>query len=300
MNSPDNMLFHQRSTHSGTYLVTKGKIDKLQVENAGEFSSLIYPYWHPSGKFIAFSSNNIKQDFHFSNPNRIEVFDLASDIVLYDMEKKELFSNPHLSSNEHLETFPTFSPDGKQLYFCSSTSRQMPESFQEMKYHLIRIAFDSSTRTFAHNPDTLYNAEKDGRSAKFPRISPDGKFLMFTISDYGNFSVWHKDADLRLLNLVTYEIDSLPDVNSRDVESYHSWSSNSRWFVFSSRRTDGLYTRPYLCYMDENGKTGKPFLLPQKNANYYDYSLFSFNIPELVKGKVNVSAYELAQFSIKQ
>ena len=86
----------------------------------------------------------------------------------------------------------------------------------------------------------------------------------------------------------------LVEVNSDDVESYHSWSSNSRWFVFSSRRIDGLYTRPYIAYVDEDGKVGKPFLLPQKDAGFYQSFMKSFNIPEFITGKVKVRGRVLA------
>jgi Tol biopolymer transport system component len=68
-----------------------------------------------------------------------------------------------------------------------------------------------------------------------------------------------------LVDLNTGISRSLTEVNSNDVESYHNWSSNSRWFVFSSRRIDGLYTRPFIANIDANGKIGKPFLLPQKD-----------------------------------
>jgi len=84
-------------------------------------------------------------------------------------------------------------------------------------------------------------------------------------------------------------------VNSDDTESYHSWSSNSRWFIFSSRRIDGLYTRPFIAYMDENGKAGKPFLLPQKDTEYYDRLLFSFNIPEFINARVDFNISELEE-----
>ena len=120
---------------------------------------------------------------------------------------------------------------------------------------------------------------------------------MYTVSDYGNFSIWHKDADLRLLDMLTGKTDSLLQVNSNAVESYHSWSSNSRWFVFSSRRDDGLYTRPYICYLGANGVPGKPFLLPQKETDYYERSLFSFNIPEFIRGKIKVDTYKLIDIS---
>lgn len=300
MQNPDNMVFHQRSTHAGTYLLTEGKTRKLQPKEKPEGHSLVYPHWHPSGRYIAFSSNDTKQDFHLASPNRVEVFDQSSDIFLYDLETDELVSDSLLCSKGNMETFPAFSPDGKTLYFCSSPAQPMPESYEEAKYNLLSLAFDPETRTFGQVIDTLYNAEQEKRSAKFPRISPDGRFLMYTLSDYGNFSIWHRDADLQLLDMETHQADSLPQVNSGDVESYHSWGSNSRWFVFSSRRVDGLYTRPYICYIDKNGVAAKPFLLPQKDADYYTRSLFSFNIPELIKGKVDVSTYDLVQFTLNQ
>ena len=282
MQNPDRMLFHQRALHAGTYILTDGDIEKLDTKTERTISALVYPAWHPSGRYVAFSTNDTKQDFHLSDANRVEVFDNRSDVVVYDVEKHEIVTAPHLSSEENMETFPAFSSDGRRLYFCSAPACRMPESYREIRYNLQSIAFDPEKRSFGQTIDTLYNANEEGRSAKLPRVSPDGRFLMYTVSDYGNFSIWHKDADLRLLDMLTGKTDSLLQVNSNDVESYHSWSSNSRWFVFSSRRDDGLYTRPYICYLGANGVPGKPFLLPQKETDYYERSLFSFNIPELM------------------
>ena len=78
-----------------------------------------------------------------------------------------------------------------------------------------------------------------------------------------------------------------PATVTSDTESYHSWSSNSRWIVFSSRRIDGLYTRPYFAYIDEEGNASKPFLLPQKDTDYYHRFMKSYNIPEFITGKVS-------------
>jgi hypothetical protein len=109
---------------------------------------------------------------------------------------------------------------------------------------------------------------------------------MFTLSSYGNFSIWHKDADLYMIDLETKKAYPLDALNSDDVESYHSWSSNSRWVVFSSRRIDGLYTRPHFAYIDAEGNASKPFLLPQKDVEFYHYFMKSYNIPEFITGKV--------------
>ena len=297
MQNPDRMLFHQRALHAGTYILTDGDIEKLDTKTERTISALVYPAWHPSGRYVAFSTNDTKQDFHLSDANRVEVFDNRSDVVVYDVEKHEIVTAPHLSSEENMETFPAFSSDGRRLYFCSAPACRMPESYREIRYNLQSIAFDPEKRSFGQTIDTLYNANEEGRSAKLPRVSPDGRFLMYTVSDYGNFSIWHKDADLRLLDMLTGKTDSLLQVNSNDVESYHSWSSNSRWFVFSSRRDDGLYTRPYICYLGANGVPGKPFLLPQKETDYYERSLFSFNIPEFIRGKIKVDTYKLIDIS---
>lgn len=297
MQNPDRMLFHQRTTHGGTYVIIDGEIEKLNTKTEQLMSALVYPSWHPSGRFAAFSVNDTKQDFHYADPNRVEVFDNASDVVVYDLEKHEVLADSLLMSKEAMETFPTFSPDGRRLFFCSAPTQAMPDAFRSVKYHLLSVSFDPDKRVFGNQIDTLYNARESGRSAKFPRVSPDGKYLMYTVSNYGNFSIWHKDADLQLLDLESGVVDALEAVNSEDVESYHSWSSNSRWFVFSSRRDDGLYTRPYLCFLDAQGRPGKPFLLPQKSVDYYDNLLYSFNIPELVKGPVRVDKQALIQIS---
>lgn len=288
MQNPDKMLFHMRETYPGTILIDGDKIEKLNTKTKQTISSLVYPSWHPSGKYVAFSVNSTKQGFHMNDRNRIEVFDEASDVVVYDVEKHEIVTTTHLFSKNAFETFPTFSPDGKTLYFCTAEARPIPEEYSEIKYSLCSIAFNPDNRSFGSVVDTLYNANASGRSASFPRVSPDGKYLMYTLSGYGNFSIWHKDADLFMADLSTGENIPVDILNSDDVESYHSWSSNSRWVIFSSRRIDGLYTRPYIAYIDKNGKAHKPFLLPQKDTRFYDLFMMSYNIPEFITGKVKV------------
>lgn len=288
MQNPDKMLFHMRETYPGTLLIDGNKIEKLNTKTEQTISSLVYPSWHPSGKYVAFSVNTTKQGFHAHDRNRIEVFDEASDVVVYDVAKHEIVTTARLFSKDAFETFPTFSPDGKRLYFCTAKARPIPKEYSEIKYNLCSIGFDPNTRSFGSEVDTLYNAAVSGQSASFPRVSPDGKHLMYTVSGYGNFSIWHKDADLYMADLSTGKSVPLDILNSKDVESYHSWSSNSRWVIFSSRRIDGLYTRPYIAYIDEKGNACKPFLLPQKDAGFYDRLMMSYNIPEFITGKVKV------------
>ena len=299
MQNPEKMLFHIRAVNPGTLLIDGNHIEKLNTKTAQTMSALVYPSWHPSGKYVAFSVNDTKQSFHTTDPNRVEVFDFDSDVVVYDVNRHEIITSPFLFSDSIFETFPTFSPDGKTLYFCTADTFLMPDEFNKVKYSLCAVSFDPESRKFGTHVDTLYQAKaRGGRSVSFPRVSPDGKYLMFTLSDYGNFSIWHKDADLYMLNLQNKQILPLDILNSKDVESYHSWSSNSRWVVFSSRRIDGLYTRPFIAYIDSEGRAAKPFLLPQKDVDFYHRFMKSYNIPELITDKVNQNGYRLSEKAI--
>jgi hypothetical protein len=123
---------------------------------------------------------------------------------------------------------------------------------------------------------------------------------MYTETAYGQFPIWHKDAEIRMVDLENRQSIDMSAINSSETESYHSWSSGSDWVVVSSRRDNSLYTLPYLCYIGTDGKPGKPFLLPQEDPEMYDYLLYSFNIPELVTGEVDINPYEIQQAALNK
>ena len=100
-----------------------------------------------------------------------------------------------------------------------------------------------------------------------------------------------------LYNLKEKRFINMQHANSDDTESYHSWSSNNRWIVFSSRREDGLYTRPYIAFVGKDGQVGKAFMLPQKDPEYYKYLTKSYNIPEFVNSKVDLDAYGVSRIA---
>ena len=280
-----------RATHGGTYVIQNEKISKLNTKTEQTISNMTYPYWHPSGNFITTSVNDIKQFFHSVKEKKMEVFDLESDVIVYDVQNKEILSKASLITKEHFETFPSFSPDGKWFYFCSTPAQEMPNNYDKVRYNLCIVAFDAEKKEFVMPIDTLVHA--DSLSSTMPRISPNGRFLMYTETAYGQFPIWHTGAELRMIDLENRQSIDMSTMNSPDTESYHSWSSNSQWVVFSTRRDNGLYTLPYICHIDKNGKPSKPFLLPQENPDTYDYLLYSYNIPELTTGPVEVSPYEI-------
>lgn len=297
--NPGKMVFHMREKNGGTYIIDGDTVQKFNTKTDNTISAVVYPQWSADGRFIAFSNNDIFQVFHSSNRNRIEVYDAKSDVVVYDVQANELVSCPVLMQEDVLETYPTFSPDGRTIYFCSSPRQEVPEGYRGIRYSICSIAFDPQTRSFGEKVDTLYNAFRTGRNAVFPRVSPDGRYLMFTESDYGCFSIWHKESELCWIDLETGKMRVLEELNSPDVDSYHSWSSNGRWVVFSSRRIDGLYTRPYIAHVSGDGKISKPFILPQRKPSFYHDFMKSYNIPEFVTGRVAVSEAEISECARK-
>ena len=288
------MSLHVRGSNGGTIIKTGENMKIANTKTDETLSACVYPYWHPSGRFIAYSVNKTVQFFHSSRDKLIEVIDLASDIVVYDIETNELLSC-NLLTTDNFETFPAFSPDGKTLYFCCAAQQKMPEEYREVRYNLCSISFDASNKTFGTKVDTLIFANSESKSVSFPKPSFDGKFIMYTLLDYGNFGIWHPEADLYVLNLENNTTHKLSEANSDYADSYHNWSSNSRWFVFGSRRMDRTYTRPYIAAIDENGQASKPFLLPQKNPNHYIYQLYSYNVPEFISSPVKFDANSVAE-----
>ena len=293
---PREMSLHIRGPHGATIIQKNDVLKFMDTKTDETISACVYPYWHPEGRFIAYSVNKTQQTFHSSKEKLIEVLDLASDVVVFDTETNEILSCDLLMT-PNFETFPVFSPDGKTLYFCCASEQKLPEDYLEIRYNLCSISFDAETRTFGAKIDTLIRADIMKKSVSFPKPSFDGKYIMYTLLDYGNFGIWHQEADLYLLNLEDLSTRELTEANSPYSDSYHNWSSNSRWFVFGSRRMDGvLYTHPYIAAFDENGQVGKPFLLPQKNPQtYYLESLFSYNVPEFINAPVELNANRAAR-----
>jgi hypothetical protein len=297
---PERMSLHLRGEYGATILLNGNETNLYNTKTDQTLPACVYPYWHPSGKYIAYSVNQTQQAFHEIKDERVEVIDLQSDIVVYNVETNELFSCPQLKADDTFETYPSFSPDGRTLYFCSAERKPIPEAYDKLQYSLCRISFDPEAGTFGTQTDTLVNAREINRSVSHPRPSYDGKYLMYAQARYGNFLIWHREADLWLYDLQTDERRELTEVNSPDADSYHSWATNSRWFVFGSRRTDGLYTRPYIASVDEKGNAGKPFLVPQEDPAYYETTLYSFNVPEFITGPVKLNIREVEEKALSK
>ena len=293
--NPDRMQFHARQNHGGTLIAYDGRMKKVDMKSDSILSAGVYPAWHPWLKLIVYSTDKTLQSFHTTDRNKIEVYDTESDLIAYDIDKGEV-TNLENDTTE-LEVFPAWAPDGKTLYYCSahferqdtalSRQREIVKRSRQLKYNIYRKAFDPATMRFGAR-ELVFAADSLGKSATLPRVSPDGRYLLFTMGEYGVFHIWHHDADLWMLDLKTGEARAARELNSADTESYHSWSSNGKWIVFSSRRDDGTYTRPFFSHIGNDGRGTKPFELPSEDPDYHRQLMRCYNIPEFMHGPVTV------------
>ena len=292
--NPDQYVFHARGDHGATIIHRNGKEEYLKARNDSLGGAMVYPYWHPGGRYCAFSTNKTSQMFHTASMQRIDVYDSSSDVFVYDTQTHTILQDTLIMKKYWAENAPAFSPDGKWLYFTTARRQIYPTDYDKEKYSLCRVSFDETTGKIGTEVDTLVNADKTGKSVSWPRPSYDGRYLMYAQADYGYFSVWHPEADLWLLDLESGETRKMDEVNSDRSESLHNWSTNSRWFLFTSRRDDGLYSRVYLSYIDQQGKAAKPFLLPQRNPKeFYRRLLYSYNTPDFTSRAVETKQESL-------
>jgi Tol biopolymer transport system component len=287
-----------RGSLSGTFFYSGSDLKKVNLKTKEMKNGSVYPRWHPSGRFVAFSSNKIIQQFHSSDNKKIEVSDLESSLVLYDKEKNVITPIIFPGSEKFMDTYPEWTPDGTTLYFCRAKSVGENYDYSQIRYNLYKASFDAASGKFG-DAELAFNADTSGKSISFPRISPSGRYLVMTMQDYGCFPIWHKETDLWILDLETNNSDRM-NLNSDYTDSYHSWSSNGKWIVFSSKRDDGLTARPYFAYIDDNGQSAKPFLLPAKDPDFYDHFIKSYNVPEFSDIEIRLNPGKLRRISLRE
>lgn len=347
--NPKRIQFHVRQYLGGTIIAYDGKLQKINLKTDSTLSAGVYPTWHPTKPWIVYSTNNTGQSFHTRDVQKIEVQDTKSNLIFYNLETNEV--TPITRDTTDFDCFPFWSPDGKYIYYVSchwekrdtvNMDFELIKYYKEVQYNLYRKPFNEQTQTFGPR-ELIYDAVARNRSVTLPRVSPDGRWLMFTEGQFGVFHIWHNTADLYLMDLAQaqpveptpvtiYSPNSLPEsvlppqannvvretiadslreeqglrsplpthirpiteLNSPDVESWHCWSSNGAWVIFSTRRTDGNFTRPFIAHHDGNGHFTRPFELPQDDPQYHRQFMRSYNIPEFLSGPVTIRPQEFA------
>ncbi len=291
-NKPGILMFGVRSSvfGSGTILVRDDRIDKIGT-NFGHTT------WHPTGKVAAYSMFDVRMFFHTARTEVRDVVEFDSLLGYLILDGCKTKTVPAIADKSQLETQPSWSPDGKYLYFASAPKlwtdkgRFPPDQYDKLQYDIRRIPYDVETDTWG-SVETIISAGKLGLSCLAPRVSPDGRWLLFSACAYGCFAIYQPSSDLYLMDLGNGQIHRL-ECNSEFVDSWHSWSANSRWIGFSSKRPTGLFTRVYFAYIDESGKARKPFVLPQEDPEFYDSFMYAFNVPEMATWRIDIKKKQM-------
>ncbi len=299
-NRPDEMLLGVRSSKYGvgTLLVDDGVVTKIGAKFG-------YTSWHPSGRMAVYSVNNLPMFYHAARNEPRDTVDLDSLLACYLADKKTIVVEPRLAQKDRLENWPAWSGDGKYLYFCSAAKRwsnktpHPPEQYDQVRYDLMRISYDVDSNTWGEI-ETVLSSRDTRQSIAMPRCSPDGRWLSFCMCNYGFFPTWQQESDLYLMDLRKYQETGRAayrrlDINSDRSESWQTWSSNSRWIVFSSKRLHGVFTRLFLSYVDASGNVRRPIVLPQKNPDYYESCILAFNTSELITDLPKMRGEKLAR-----
>ncbi len=305
-NRTDKMLIGIRSVDYGSSALLvearppaarDGRVSKIGTKFG-------YTSWHPSGNVAAFSVNDVRLFFHSSAREVRDVMDFDSFLAYYLVDSKVAKTSPDIARKDRLETYPTWSPDGQYLYFCSaerpsSDPADIFQNYSQIKYDLVRISYDLAHDRWGQL-ETVLSALQTGLSILLPRVSPDGRWLLFCMCDYGCFPVYQRSSDLYMIDLADaqqtgqYKYRRL-QINSDQSESWHSWSKNSRWIAFSSKRQSGVFTRIYISYADADGQVYKPIVLPQRDPAYYDSCLWTYSLPEFVTEPVRATKEKLGR-----
>jgi len=288
---PSHLVLHVRGPHGMAAIIAHdGKVERKDLKTPFGSSPAAFSSWHPGGRILAFSVNKFIMQYHSVGEVR-DIFDSGSAVAIYRLDDDRVTSTDALRQPDRNVSWPAWSADGKYLYYCDGP-RLTKERYREALYDLKRIAYDAAADAWG-KPETVLAARDTGLSILEPRPSPDGRWLLFLMCDYGSLPVYAASSDLYLLDLGTGRYTKMA-LNTNRAETYHGWSTNSRWIVFSSKRDDGVFQRPYFAYLDASGQDHKPFLLPQADPTFYDDHITMFTVPELLRSPVTVTERELA------
>ena len=236
--NPERVQFHVRQYLGGTVIAYDGKVQKINLKTDSTISAGVYPTWHPVKPWIVYSTNHTGQSFHTRDVQKIEVQDTKSNLIFYDLENNTV--TPITRDTTDFDCFPFWSPDGKYIYYVSAhwekrdtvqMDFELIKNYKDVQYNLYRKPFDESTRTFGER-ELMYDAVLRNRSVTLPRVSPDGRWLMFTEGKFGVFHIWHNDADLFLMDLTQAQpIEPTPAIRHTDdtlPESVHATNNVER------------------------------------------------------------------------
>lgn len=264
-----------------------------QVSPDGQYIATMIQGLNPKEKDTLnnFYSANFK-DYKF-----LQVFyPTRGMLAWYSRDSGMLQPLPGADDPRFVHTNQVWTPDGKYLIFARAASRdayipgvkmaERPNDPNEtqIQYDLYRIPFNGGK---GGKPERILGASENGYSNAFPKVSPDGKWIVFTRSRNGQ--LMRPDGKLCIVPLAGGEARVL-EGNTPLMNSWHSFSPNSRWLVFSSK-SRGPYTKMFITHIDEQGNSTPALLLEDSTAANRAVNLPEFvNIPADGLMKIDVPA----------
>jgi len=297
-NDPNTAAIVIRSPHyqNSLLVISNGVAEAIR-------GSVGFIAWHPKGSVVASSFSKPRLVLHTARNDMRDIAELEGLIGYFTLGSDTVKRVPGLFDNSRLRAFPFWSPDGGYLYYCSAPNpwtnmaTVTATSHTQAKYDLMRVSYDLDHDKWGV-PEMVLPVSELGFSVAQPRISPDGRWIFFCAIPYGCWPTYDSTSDIYVIDVNAGQAAGKftarkLELNSSECESWLSWSSNSRWVVFSSKRISPLFNRPHISYVSPDGHCSKPFILPQEDPEFYDSLLKTFTIPTLAKGPITVPESEL-------
>jgi tetratricopeptide (TPR) repeat protein len=220
---------------------------------------------------------------NFKNYNFLQVFYPTRGILAwYSRETGRLQPLPGADDPRFVQTNAVWSPDGKYLVFARAEARapypkdrRLAEFANDpnetpIQYDLYRIPFNGGK---GGRPEPIAGASQNGMSNTFPKVSPDGRWIVFVQARNG--LLMRPDSQLYIVPAQGGKARRM-QCNTSLMNSWHSFSPNGRWLVFSSK-SRSPYTQMYLTHLDKEGRDSPPILIDNTAA-----ANRAVNLPEFV------------------
>ena len=237
----------------------------------------------PDGQHVVTTVNESLYVSNFMDFAFLQVFYPTRGIIAYYSKKtNEIKALPGADNPEYVQCDPAWSPDGKYIVFARAQAKEAYTPGQDMakyandpgetkiQYDLYRLEFNKGKGS---TPVLIEGASQNGMSNSFPKVSPDGKWIVFVKCQNGQ--LMRPDSKLWIVPFNGGKA-RLMNCNTTRMNSWHSFSPNGRWMVFSSK-INTPYTQMFLTHIDEDGHDSPPILIPNSTADNR-----AVNIPEFV------------------
>ena len=222
-------------------------------------------------------------------------------LAWYDRETGKLRPLPGADNPRYVQSSAFWSPDAKWLVFSRAPAKDPYYAGQktatyandpsetQIQYDLYRIPFNNGK---GGTPELLAGASQNGMSNDFPKVSPDGRWVIFVENHNG--LLMRPDSKLHIVPFSGGKARRLV-CNLPRMNSWHSFSPNGRWLVFSSKGRS-LFTQLFLTHIDPEGRDSPAILIENATAANRAANIPEFvNVPENGLQKISAPATDYYQ-----